>query len=93
MIFNINDLTSTKTITVNKIEITILAVSLFESATIRILYYDTDGLLVAGVFPEIITLSQTEYSQWGNDDTYILSQILAKLSEQGVNITIQTPPP
>ena len=61
--------------TISSIYIMIESLELFKSVTIRVTYMDTTNVYVDS---ELITLDGTNYSNWGNDDTYLYNYISTK---------------
>lgn len=61
--------------TVGSIYLTIEALELFKSVSIRVTYMDTSNVYVDS---EVVTLSNSDYSNWGSDDTYLYNYISKK---------------
>lgn len=62
--------------TVNSIEIIETIVQLNTSAKIVVKLLDENGSLIN---VEVLTISETEYTDWGNDDQYIIDWSLTQL--------------
>ena len=61
--------------TISSIYIIIESLELFKSVTVRITYMDTAN---AYVDSEMITIDGQDYSDWGNDDTFLYRYISTK---------------
>ena len=68
------DIVTTRTI--NSIEITETIVQLNTSAKIVVKLLDENESLIN---VEVLTISETEYTNWGNDDQYIIDYALTQL--------------
>jgi hypothetical protein len=68
------DIVTTRTI--NSIEITEIKVQLNTSAKIVVRLLDENENLIN---IEILTISETDYTNWGNDDQYIIDYSLTQL--------------
>lgn len=68
------DIVTTRTI--NSIEIIETKVQLNTSAKIVVKLLDENGSLIN---VEVLTISETEYTNWGNDDQYIIDYALTQL--------------
>ena len=68
------DIVTTRTI--NSIEIAEIIVQLNTSAKILVRILDENGGLINN---EILTISDSEYTSWGNDDQYIIDYALTQL--------------
>jgi hypothetical protein len=68
------DIVTTRTI--NSIEIIETKVQLNTSAKIVVKLLDGNGSLIN---VEVLTISETEYTDWGNDDQYIVDWSLTQL--------------
>jgi hypothetical protein len=68
------DIVTTRTI--NSIEIIETKVQLNTSAKIVVKLLDGNGSLIN---VEVLTISETEYTDWGNDDQYIIDWSLTQL--------------
>jgi hypothetical protein len=68
------DIVTTRTI--NSIEITEIIVQLNTSAKIVVKLLDENASLIN---VEVLTISETEYTDWGNDDQYIIDYVLIQL--------------
>lgn len=74
--------------TISQIHIQVISIHLFQGATIRITYYKDDGhLCTYHNFPTEITLTPQQYQSWGEDDQFIISQILEQVG------LVSIPPP
>ena len=67
--------------TIGSVYLAIEALELFKSVSVRVTYMDTTN---AYVDSEIITISGSDYSRWGNDDTFLYNYISDK---KGFTIT------
>ena len=65
-----------QTSVVNNIKIKIVSIDLFKSITLCVTLLDTNNKNVEN---KIIKLTGDEYSNWGNDDNYIINIVLNKL--------------
>jgi len=72
---NVQDSSYVKTNTINNIIIRIMNVDLFNSITICASLFENKSL----VDNKVYKIEGEEYSNWGNDDTYIVNLILTKL--------------
>ena len=68
------DIITTRTI--NSIEIAETIVQLNTSAKIVVKILDENGGLIN---VEVLTISETDYTNWGNDDQYIIDYALTQL--------------
>jgi len=68
------DIVTTRTI--NSIEIIETIVQLNTSAKVVVKLLDGNGSLIN---VEVLTISETEYTDWGNDDQYIIDYVLIQL--------------
>jgi hypothetical protein len=68
------DIVTTRTI--NSIEIIETIVQLNTSAKVVVKLLDENGGLIN---VEVLTISETEYTDWGNDDQYIIDWSLTQL--------------
>ena len=73
---SINDYTFVQTSIINSIKINILKVELFKGITISVNLLSNDKLIDT----KIMTITGDEYSNWGNDDNYIINLVLGKLN-------------
>lgn len=74
--------------TITKISLVLRNIDFFKSISVAVYYYKDDGLLFSHPsLPSDITIDQEEYQSWGNDDQYIINQIVNKLG-----VTIVPPP-
>ena len=84
----IQPIASTITYTVHSILIQVITLTLFEGATIRVHYFLENGdLCPYNNLPSEVTLTREEYQSWGENDQYLISQILNKIG------LIAVPPP
>ena len=72
----VNDYNFVKTSVINNIQINILKLELFKSMTLSVNLYSNTQLIDT----QIITLSGTDYSNWSNDDNYIINLVMNKLN-------------
>jgi hypothetical protein len=72
---NVQDSSYVKTNTINNIIIRIMNVDLFNSITVCASLFENTTLVDNKVFK----IEGEEYSNWGNDDNYIVDLILTKL--------------
>lgn len=72
---NVNDSSYVKTNTINNVIIRIMNVDLFNSITVCASLFENKSLVDNKVFK----IEGEEYSNWGNDDTYIVDLVLTKL--------------
>jgi hypothetical protein len=73
---NINDYTFVQTSVINNIQINILKVELFKGMTLSVNLLSNNKIIDS----KIMTISGDEYSNWGNDDNYIINLVLNKLN-------------
>lgn len=73
---NVKDKTITTTQVVKSVEIDSIEVKLNQSASLMVKLLDSDGRLVN---IERVTMEGSDYSSWGNDDTYVTTFVLTKL--------------
>ena len=59
------------------ISIEILSIDLNTSANIKVLFYDDIGHIIDD---KLLLLEQPEYTNWGSDDTFIISWVCEKLN-------------
>jgi hypothetical protein len=72
---NVQDSSYVKTNTINNVKIRIMNVDLFNSITVCASLFENKSL----VDNKVYKIEGEEYSNWGNDDTYIVNLILTKL--------------
>ena len=72
---NINDYNFVQTSVVNNIKIKIMNIDLFKSITICVSLLTNNK----NVDNKILKISGEEYTNWGNDDNYIIDLVLTKL--------------
>jgi len=68
------DIITTRTI--NSIEVVETIVQLNTSANVVVKLLDENGGLIN---VEVLTISETDYTNWGNDDQYIIDYALTQL--------------
>jgi len=73
---NINDYNFVKTSVINNIQINILKIELFKGMTISVNLFSNSKI----VDTQIMNITGTEYTNWGNDDNYIINLVLTKLN-------------
>ena len=73
---NINDYTFVQTSIINNIHINILKIELFKGITLSVNLLSNNKLIDS----RIMSISGDEYTNWGNDDTYIINLVLSKLN-------------
>ena len=73
---NVNNHDIIKTDTINNIKISTCRIELFKSITVRVGLY-TDNKLIDN---RMIDITGTDYTNWGNDDNYIVNLVLTKLN-------------
>ena len=73
---NINDYTFVQTSIINNIQINILKVELFKGMTLSVNLLSNTKLIDS----KIMSITGDEYSNWGNDDNYIINLVLDKLN-------------
>jgi hypothetical protein len=72
---NVQDSPYVKTNTINKVIIRIANIELFSNVTVIASLFDNDSLVDNKVFK----IEGQEYSDWSNDDQYIVDLVLGKL--------------
>jgi hypothetical protein len=79
--------------TISQIHIYVTSLTLFQGATIRVNYYKEDGnLCTFHNLPTEITLTAEEYRTWGEDDQYLIAQIVDKLGLTIIPTPVDPPP-
>ena len=73
---NVNDYTFVKTSVINNIQINILKIELFKSITLSVNLLSNTKIIDS----QIMTISGDEYTNWSNDDNYIINLVLTKLN-------------
>jgi len=68
------DKTTTKTVV--RFALDIIELILNTSATFRVITYDIDG---ASIETQFVVLDGTAYSNWGNNDEYVVQYVANKL--------------
>ena len=72
---NINDYELVRTNTINNIKIHVNQIVLFNSISICVRLFH-DNTLIEN---KMLEISGTDYTNWGNDDNYIVNIVLTKL--------------
>ena len=73
---NVNDYTFVKTSIINNVQINILKIELFKSITLSVNLLSNTKIIDS----QIMTISGDEYTNWTNDDNYIINLVLSKLN-------------
>ena len=73
---NINDYTLVQKSIINNIQINILKIELFKSMTLSVNLLSNNKLIDS----KLMTITGDEYTNWGNDDNYIINLIMTKLN-------------
>lgn len=74
--------------TIHAIKIQILNITLFQGATIYVTYFMENGEICPHHnLPNVVTLTPEEYQAWGENDQYLISQVLNKVG------LVPIPPP
>lgn len=68
--------TLVKTSTITSIRIEVNQIRLYNSVTIGVLLFDESG---QPIDHRLITIAGADYTNWGNDDDYIINFVLNKL--------------
>lgn len=76
------------TVTVNRFEIDSIDIRLFKSAIIRVNLFDLAGFRVSS---KIVMMEGDDYTNWGNDDQYILTFIMNSLGFIPETPTVEEP--
>jgi hypothetical protein len=72
---NVEDYTFVQTSIINNIKIKIMNIDLFKSITLCVSLLNNNK----NVENKIIKITDAEYTNWGNDDNYIVNLVLTKL--------------
>jgi len=72
---NIEDYNLVKTSIINNIKIKIMKIELYKSITLSVSLLTNN----INIDNKIITISGTDYNNWGNDDNYIINFVLNNL--------------
>lgn len=72
---NVEDYNFVKTSVINNINIKIIQVELFKSITLSVTLLSNNQ----NIDNQIIKISGDDYTNWGNDDNYIINLVLTKL--------------
>jgi hypothetical protein len=73
---DVNDYNLVQTSIINNIQINILKIELFIGMTLSVNLLSNNKLIDS----KLMTISGDEYSNWGNDDNYIINLVLTKLN-------------
>ena len=73
---NVNDYTFVQTSIINNIQINILKIELFIGMTISVNLLSNNKIIDS----KIMNISGDEYTNWSNDDNYIVNLVLTKLN-------------
>ena len=73
---DVNDYNLVQTSIINNIQINILKIELFIGITLSVNLLSNNKLIDS----KLMTISGDEYSNWGNDDNYIINLVLTKLN-------------
>ena len=73
----------TKVVKINQFKIVDVKIDLFKSASYSVLLYNTNNELCDSRFYQ---LTEEQYSQWFNDDNYLVKITKDKLSLEGQNL-------
>ncbi len=73
---NVNDYTFVQTSVINNIQINILKIELFIGMTISVNLLSNNKIIDS----KIMNISGDEYTNWSNDDNYIVNLVLTKLN-------------
>jgi hypothetical protein len=71
-----------KSVKLNQYKIVDVKIKLFENASFTVLLYDTDSNLCESRF---YTLTNEEYLEWFNDDTWLVRWVKNKLQKESEN--------
>jgi len=74
---SINNITYTKTTTINKLKIEPFNLCLFESCSFNVFLFDENDNLID---LKTVILNGDEYELWNNDDSYIIEWVKSKLN-------------
>ena len=75
-IYSIDNITINTIKIVTQMEIIVLEIVLFTSVKLRVILYDCDKSIVNH---KIIELKNEDYSNWKNDDSYIIDYVKSKI--------------
>ena len=73
---NVNDYTLVQTSVINNIHINILKIDLFKGMTLTVNLLSNNKIIDT----KIMNITGDEYTNWGNDDNYIINLVLSKLN-------------
>jgi hypothetical protein len=73
---NVNDYNFVQTSVINNIQINILKIELFKSMTLSVNLLSNNKIIDS----KLMNISGDEYSNWSNDDNYIINLVLTKLN-------------
>jgi len=73
---SVNDYTFVQTSVINNIQINILKIELFVGITLSVNLLSNKKIIDS----KIMNITGAEYSNWANDDTYIINLVLSKLN-------------
>ncbi len=73
----------TKVVKINQFKIVDVKIDLFKSASYSVLLYNTNNELCDSRFYQ---LTEEQYSQWFNDDNFLIKITKDKLSLEGQNL-------
>lgn len=68
-----------RSVTICKAVIEPCEYKLFTYLKIRVLLFDTNDSLIE---VQVLTLEDSDFSQWGNDDTYVVNWVKQKLQDE-----------
>ena len=81
---DVQDLSYVKTNTINKVNIRIGNIELFKSVTVIASLFDNNTLVDNKVFK----IEGDEYTNWSNDDQYLIDLVLTKLGMLPVDVVL-----
>ena len=81
---DVQDLSYVKTNTINKVNIRIGNIELFKSVTVIASLFDNNTLVDNKVFK----IEGDEYTNWSNDDQYLIDLVLSKLGMLPVDVVL-----
>ena len=73
---NVNDYTLVQTSIINNIQINILKIDLFKGISLTVNLLSNNKIIDT----KIMNITGDEYTNWGNDDNYIINLVLSKLN-------------
>ncbi len=73
---NINDYTFVQTSVINNIQINILKIDLFKGISLTVNLLSNNKIIDT----KIMNITGDDYTNWGNDDNYIINLVLSKLN-------------